>query len=85
MKNELNAALAHLGITCKITIPGRVATVGLAHVLADNEHELVPQILAINKALQDAGLLSKWRAKKGGSSTERWILLIGAKNKYFRA
>lgn len=77
----LHDALAPLGITVEITNPGKIATVGLPHVTPEREHELVPQILAINAALQEAGLLGQWRAKKGGTPTERWILLFGSKLK----
>lgn len=49
-------------------------------VPADRENELVATVFRINGALRDAGLLSQWRAKIGGTSTERWILLIGNKS-----
>jgi len=68
-----------IGIECEITVPGRIATVDLPHVKAENERILTPMVLTINEALQNAGLLGTWRAKTGGTTTERWILLIGKK------
>jgi len=76
---SIQTALAHLGITVNETVKGKIATVDIPHVIPEREGELISHILKINQALQDVGLLGQWRAKKGGTTRMRWILLIGAK------
>ncbi len=76
------AVLESLGIIAEETVTEKVIVLlSLDTVPTSQEKELFPQIIAINAALQKAGLLDKWRARKGGSTHERWILLIAEKKR----
>ena len=70
-------ALAPLGIDCRMTVAGKICTVNLPHVDVKETYKLTKHVLQINEALQKASLLSKWRATTGGTTNERWILLVG--------
>jgi len=76
---EVVDVLKSIGIDSEVTMIGRIVVPKLAHVHADHERELTPMLLEINQALQRANLLGTWRAKKGGTLTERWILVMADK------
>ena len=76
---DLHTALAPIGVTVEVTVRNRIATVNVPHVPAARRAELTPHVLRINEALQQHGLLGRWRAKTGGTQTESWVLLIGTR------
>ena len=76
---DLVTVMKNIGIECKITRPNSIALTDIPSVPTADDCILVPDILRINKALQDAGLLGKWRARKGGTTKDSWILIFGKK------
>lgn len=73
--------LAEIGIKATETIKGKIVAPDLPHVPTARRNELVPTIQKINAALQIAGILHQWRAKTGGTTDERWILIVAEKGR----
>lgn len=64
-----------LGIPATMTVPGKVIVPYLKH--QDTREALSADVVRINRALQDAGLLGRWRARTGGAhNKDFWILVL---------
>lgn len=76
----VESALKEFG--AKETIRGKVVTLQTTPVVDNTKSRSAPltdYVIKVNRVLSDNGLLGKWRAKIGGTTSDLWVLVMGVK------